>query len=256
MGGMVALLLAGGLFLGLYRHRQRQAAQANHGAMQGGGSAEDALSVSSAARNLSEADTQSASGAAGSGQEPGPGQPAGAAAEKQREAAAQQQQAAAQQAALEEAQRELEAKTAQEAAQEKQLEEDQLRMQAEKQKAEAAAAYAEKQQAAAEAETERLRRQAAEEQAQPAAYSGPSSGSIVWQGEVRGATLVTINGSASDTGQIVSGALPGVLVMIQPADAKHVAVAGAPAPGNSYRRLTLRIQGKGVMHEVIRWSIP
>ena len=139
----------------------------------------------------------------------------------------------------------MEQRAAAQATNEQQLEQDRLRIELEKKKAEATAA-----------EVEQLRQETFAKQAKAAVYSGPSSGSIVWQGEVRGATLVTINGSGSDTGQVLSGALPGVLVMVQPVDTKHVGVAGAPAPSNSFRRLTLRVQGNGVLQEVIRWSIP
>lgn len=247
MGCAVALLLAGGLFLGSYRSApQNGAAPAN-------GMGEDALSVTSVARNVGGANAQ------GTGSELS--QQGRAAAEKQKELAAQQQQqaaaqAAAQEAALAEKQRELAQQAANQAALEKQLEQDRARVEAEKQKADAAAAEAQRQRAAAAAEAERLKQQAAQNQARPAIYSGPSSGNIVWQGEVQGTTLVTINGNASDTGQVLSGGLPGVLVMVQPADSKHVGVAGAPAPSNAYHRLTLRIQGHGVMQEVIHWSVP
>jgi hypothetical protein len=215
---------------------------------------QDALSVSSRARNTVGGNKPgAASGSELNEKAENPretqGQQAG---QRQQQAAAEQ---ATQQAELDEKRRELEQQAAAQQAQEQQLEQERLRVEAENERANAAAAHAEQQRAAA-SEAERLRQQALENQPRPVTYSGPSSGSIVWQGEVQGTTLVTIDGNTSDTGQIVSGALPGVLVMVQPADAKHVGVAGAPAPSNSFRRLTLRIQGKGVMQEVIHWSIP
>jgi hypothetical protein len=168
---------------------------------------------------------------------------------------AQQQQTTAQEAELDEKKRELEQLAADQEAREQKLEQDRLRVESEKQQADAAVAAAQRQRAEAAAQAERLR-QAAGNQPRPAAYNGPSSGNIVWQGQVQGTTLVTIEGNSSDTGQVVSGALPGVLVMVQPADAKHVVIAGTPAPSNSYRRLTLRIQGKGMVEEVVHWSVP
>ncbi|HKF47736.1 MAG TPA: hypothetical protein VKB38_10295 [Terracidiphilus sp.] len=177
-------------------------------------------------------------------------------AEQQREAAAQAQklaeqqaaaQQAAQQAALDDQKRALEAKAADEAAREKQLEDAQRAL--------AAQAEAERQrraqEAGAAAEAARLQ---AEREAHT--YRGPSSGEIVWRGDVHGTTLVTISGDSSDSGQVVSGALPGVLVMVQPMDSKHVGVAATPAPSNAFRRLVLRIQGNGSMQEVVHWSIP
>jgi hypothetical protein len=214
---------------------------------QGVGSAQDELSVTSAAREASGGSKKVP--VAGTDQS----RQAGSGGEKHNDLVAQQQQqaaqlAAAQQAAIEaelaKKSSDLEARAAAQAAKEQLLEMDRQRLETDKQSA-----------AAAAEEAERLRKEAAIKREKTAPYSGPSSGSIVWQGEVRGTTLVTINGNACDAGQIVSGALPGVLVAVQPADTKHVGVAGAPAPSNSYRRLTLRIQGNGVLQEVIRWSI-
>jgi hypothetical protein len=246
MGCLLAALVAAGIFLGFFRWGGPP--PENGGTGPANGDAQDALSVTSGARDIG-----GSGGQVGSGGKRDQNEPAKIAGQEQKELAAQQ---AAQQAELDERTRELEAQAAAQAARENQLEQDRLRVQAEKQKAEAAAAAAEQQQAAAAAEAERLKQQAAENQPRPTAYNGPSSGSIVWQGEVKGTTLVTIDGNSSDTGRVVSGGLPGVLVMIQPNDAKHVGVAGAPGPSNAFRRLTLRIQGHGMLQETIRWSIP
>lgn len=151
---------------------------------------------------------------------------------------------AAQQAALAQQQRDLEQKAAAQQAAADALAQEQARVEADKQRA-----------AAAAAEAERLKQQAAQRAAAPV-YSGPSSGEIIWQGEVQGTSLVTINGSSSDVGRVISGALPGVLVMVQPADGKHVGIAATPSPSNRFQRLTLRVQGKGMLQEVIHWSIP
>lgn len=229
-------LLLAGIVLGLFHRGHRQGAAAGtESSARGSGSAQDELSISSATRDTSTAAEQAPAGGASLSQGAG-------AASKQKELLARQQaaqQAAAEQAAREaaiaEKSRELEAK-------ENQLEQDRLRVEADRQRA------------AREAESARV--EAAQRLPKAVAYNGPSSGTIVWQGEVRGATLVTINGNVSNTGQVVSGGLPGVLVMVQPGDAKHVGVAGTPAPSNSFRRLTLRIQGNGVVQEVIRWAIP
>lgn len=240
--GSVLTVLAIALVLGLYR----PARSAQPGPAPGSPS-EDALAVLSRGRDVN-------------GSTPGPAMDQKAQEEKQSIAEQQalaaqqaaQQQAAQQQAALAEQERQLQMQAAEQATKEKQLEEDRQRIAMEKQQADAAAAEAEKQRSAAAAE--RMRTQPVN-RSQPA-YNGPSSGTIVWQGQVNGTTLVTIAGNASDTGQVISGALPGVLVMVQPADTKHVVVAGAPAPSNGYRRMMLRIEGKGTMQEVIHWSIP
>lgn len=212
---------------------------------------EDSLAVSSSGRVMrrqSEGQASAGSGAAMLEQQKK--------ADEQKAQVLAAQQAAAQQAALAQQQQQLQLQAAEQAARERHLEQERQSLAAEKQQADAAAAAAEKLRAstaAAEA-AERLKQQAQSRPRQ--AYSGPSSGAIVWQGIVQGTTLVTIEDNTSDTGQVISGGLPGVLVMVQPADTRHVGVAGAPAPSNSYRRLTLRVQGKGVMQEIIHWSIP
>ncbi len=237
VGGLLIAALASGLY--------RSAARSSRHAQTKPGD-QDSLAVFSSGRT--------AKGRAGAQAQPGVvnrevNREAEEKARAEKQAAEKQQQAVAvQQAALAEEQRQLQLQAAEQAAREKQLEEDRQRIEAEKQQAGAAAAEAERQRIAAAQEAERLRKQPA--------FDGPSSGSIVWQGDVNGTTLVTIEGNSSDTGQVISGALPGVLVVVQPADAKHVGVASAPAPSNGYRRLMLRVQGKGAMQEVVHWSIP
>jgi hypothetical protein len=160
-----------------------------------------------------------------------------------RQLEANQQAQARQQAAEAEfaqRQRDLEAKAAEQQALQKQLEDEKARI-------------AQQQQAQTAAETAK---RADEQRTAVHQYNGPRSGEIVWEGPVAGTTLVTIQGSSSDVGQVISGALPGVVVMVQPVDNKHVGVASAPGPSNSFQRLVLRMQGKGNVREVIRWSIP
>jgi serine/threonine protein kinase len=107
---------------------------------------------------------------------------------------------------------------------------------------------------AAAAEAARLKAEPAKPP-QPAPYTGPTSGTIVWQGSVKGEQLVTItNGNSADVGQIVSGALPGVLVAVLPQDTKRVTVAVSPGPSNKYQRLVLRVHGNGNLTETINWS--
>jgi hypothetical protein len=253
VGCLLAALLLSGLALGFYQSWHHRDSQSGPAAGQVKGFEEDQLSVTSESRNVAGESRQPVSGKAASAQESENRDT------RQRQLAAQQQAAQQQtvvQAALAEKQRELELQAAAQAAQERQLEQDRARVAAEKQLADSTAAEAERKRIAAAAQAERLRQQAFANLPQPTSYSGPSSGNIVWQGEVQGTALVTIDGNVSDTGQVVSGGLPGVLVMVQPSDAKHVGVAGAPAPTNSYRRLTLRIQGKGLMQETIHWSVP
>jgi hypothetical protein len=82
----------------------------------------------------------------------------------------------------------------------------------------------------------------------------PSSGQIIWNGEVRGLHLITIDGDHADFGQL-QGALPGRACIIQPVDEKNVTIASAPGPRNNYDRLILRVNGKGKMTIVVNWTL-
>jgi hypothetical protein len=89
----------------------------------------------------------------------------------------------------------------------------------------------------------------------PASYSGPSSGEIVWEGDIKGTELITIENGRASSGT-VSGALPGVLCLLQPADPKRVSIASTPAPYNQYKRMVFRVSANGRTRVVIRWSLP
>jgi len=84
--------------------------------------------------------------------------------------------------------------------------------------------------------------------------SGPSSGQIVWTGEIHGYQLVTISRDRADVGQL-QGALPGLPCIVQPTDEKDVSIASSPGPRNDYSRLILRVKGHGHMKVVLNWSL-
>jgi hypothetical protein len=105
-----------------------------------------------------------------------------------------------------------------------------------------------------EAQEAASRQKLAETQPTKLTYNGPSSGEIVWQGTVAGTALVTIIGNTCDTGTLISGGLPGIPIIVQPNDAKHVRLAATPAPSNSYQRLVFGVSGKGSVQVIIRWS--
>jgi hypothetical protein len=240
-GVMLAGLLIAGIWLGAVK-RARPALQGSSGRD------EDALASGSDGRIVSSRNPKNTAGETSTGNL--------AQEKKKAEEAGREQQ----QAALDEAKRELEAKAAEQADKERQLAAEQARLEADRASAAAAAAEAERQRAAAEqqrlAESAKEQRDSVARTSQAHRYQGPSSGEIVWRGEVRGTTLVTIQGNASDTGQVIAGALPGVLVMVQPVDGKHVGIAVSPAPSNEFRRLVLRVQGNGSVQEVVHWSVP
>jgi hypothetical protein len=165
----------------------------------------------------------------------------------QRLAAAQQAQEVARQQAeqLAAKQHELEQMASDQAAQTQRIAAENARLEAEKANIQEARLEAGKAAARANLGT----------RARPA-YSGPNSGTLIWQGEVRGTTLVTITGAEPDQGRLLSAGLPGVPVLLQPNDGKHVVVASTPSPSNGYQRLTLRVQGNGVVQQSIHWSLP
>lgn len=87
-------------------------------------------------------------------------------------------------------------------------------------------------------------------------YSGPSSGTIVWEGAVSGTELVTIQNGVASPGTLVSGSLPGVAVILQPTDETRVTIAAAPQPADNYQRLVFRVKSKGRTRVSLRWALP
>jgi hypothetical protein len=77
----------------------------------------------------------------------------------------------------------------------------------------------------------------------------------VWEGEVAGAELITIENGTASSGR-VTGMLPGVACLVQSSDPKRVSVATAPGPSNQWKRIVLRIQGKGRMTVKVTWALP
>jgi hypothetical protein len=90
----------------------------------------------------------------------------------------------------------------------------------------------------------------------PPPYHGPSSGTLVWEGEVTGAELVTIEDGAASSGKVVTGMLPGVPCLVQSSDPKRVSIAIAPSPSNQWKRIVLRIQGNGHARVKVTWALP
>jgi len=86
-------------------------------------------------------------------------------------------------------------------------------------------------------------------------YTGPRFGTIVWQGEVHGTELITIDNGSASIGTI-TGRLPGVPVLVQPVNNKKVGIASSPAPGNNYRSMVFRISGNGPVQLTFQWSLP
>ncbi len=83
---------------------------------------------------------------------------------------------------------------------------------------------------------------------------GPTSGQIIWTGEVHGYQLVTIDRDHADVGQL-QGTLPGLPCIVQPTDEKKVSIASSPGPRNNYTRMILRVKGHGRIKVVLNWSL-
>ena len=90
-----------------------------------------------------------------------------------------------------------------------------------------------------------------------AAYSGLGSGTIVWEGNVdEREMLVTIDGNTADKGQVVSGGVPGgVPLVLSVKDPKNVGIAFTPQGTTNFRRMVLRVRGKGKRRAVVDWSV-
>jgi hypothetical protein len=86
--------------------------------------------------------------------------------------------------------------------------------------------------------------------------STPASGTLIWEGEVQGTQLVTIQDGTATPGQLMSAGLPGREVVLQPQNEKKVGIASAPSPDNHYRRVVLRVFGHGHTRVVVNWSTP
>ena len=82
--------------------------------------------------------------------------------------------------------------------------------------------------------TERAAAQRASQEAERIRnYSGPKFGTLVWEGEVRGTDLISIENGRVSSGRL-TGELPGVPVLVQPLDSKKVGIASSPGPRNEY----------------------
>src|ERR1700733_14562952 len=88
----------------------------------------------------------------------------------------------------------------------------------------------------------------------PEPPSTPASGTLIWEGDVQGTQLVTIQGGTASPGQLMSAGLPGREVVLQPQNEKKVGIASAPSPDNQYRRVVLRVFGHGHTRVVVNWS--
>lgn len=91
--------------------------------------------------------------------------------------------------------------------------------------------------------------------AMEANYTGPSSGTMVWEGEVRGSTMVTIEDGKASTGRVTGSPLPGVPCSIRLSDYRNVSIAYAPDQESDYKRVVLQVNSKGRIKVTLMWTV-
>lgn len=86
----------------------------------------------------------------------------------------------------------------------------------------------------------------------PAPPAGPSSGVLVWSGELRKGEIVTIEGQHASSGSL-QGALPGVPVILE-TDYKGIGFAETPGPSNGWKRVSFRALRNQKVVVTLRWK--
>lgn len=84
-------------------------------------------------------------------------------------------------------------------------------------------------------------------------YRGPSAGTLIWSGQIKQNTLVTINGNQVSLGRL-TGELPGVPVRIE-LETDAFAIVEAPSPANNWKRLSLRSLKSVQTAVVVKWIV-
>jgi hypothetical protein len=85
------------------------------------------------------------------------------------------------------------------------------------------------------------------------AYSGPTSGEVVWTGQLDKEGSVTITGGTATEGSL-RGVFPGVPISIE-VDARDIGLLESPRASNGWNRLTIRSHKKRNGPIVIRWKV-
>ena len=84
---------------------------------------------------------------------------------------------------------------------------------------------------------------------------GPSEGTVVWQGEVRGVTPVSIEGNHASIGTIVSGSLPGLPCTVRLEKTKQATLQTTPDKWNGWKLVVLQVKGRGTITVRINWTL-
>lgn len=86
----------------------------------------------------------------------------------------------------------------------------------------------------------------------PAPPAGPSSGVLVWSGDLRKGDIITIDGSHASTGSL-QGALPGVPVILE-TDYRGIGFSEMPGPSNGWKRVSFRALRDQKVVVTLRWK--
>lgn len=85
------------------------------------------------------------------------------------------------------------------------------------------------------------------------AYSGPSTGVVVWSGKLEKGESVVIEGGNASAGTL-NGKLPGVPVSVN-LDVREFALAEAPSPSNNWSKLVIRSRNRRHTVVTIEWKV-
>ncbi len=85
------------------------------------------------------------------------------------------------------------------------------------------------------------------------AYTGPSSGVVVWSGKLEKGESVVIDGGNASAGTL-NGKLPGVPVSVN-LDVREFALAEAPSPSNNWSKLVIRSRNRRHTVVTVEWKV-
>jgi DnaJ domain len=85
--------------------------------------------------------------------------------------------------------------------------------------------------------------------------SGPTEGTIVWQGKVHGTMPVSIEGTQASIGAIIGSGLPGLPCNVRIENSKRATLQSRPAQWNGWKLIVFQVHGRGRVRVRISWSL-
>ena len=92
------------------------------------------------------------------------------------------------------------------------------------------------------------------EVAKAPAYSGPSSGLVIWSGPLSKKEDIVIDGTSTTAGTILQGAFPGVPVSVT-AEFKEVTITDPPSAANNWKRIAFRGKKDRKIVVTFHWAV-